>query len=242
VSLWSVDISSMDRSSNPFEHRDQLRRIFRHAGYTAVLACLLASLPYWARVLGPGPKAFTGDGGAIEWVQFSILIATAALWGWGACRNPNARHLFLFLAFLTSVAAVRELDYVLDHWIPVFTWKAPALVSLTAAVVVVWAGGKRLIRQGLDLSGTPAFSILWAGLVTVVLFSQMVGHGPFLTTLFAEQFVYEYKRLIEEMGEVFGYLLILIGTIEVLCCSRATGGMVESATQSSRHIGEAAQR
>jgi hypothetical protein len=217
-------------------HGEQLKRLLRYTGYSAVLAGLLGSLPFFARKLGPGPQAFTGDGSAIEWVQFSILMAVVGLWGWGAWRHELYRASFLFLACVSSLAAIRELDYVLDHWIPVLSWKAPGLLALLAGAWVVWTERKRFFRQMLELSATPGFSVLWAGLLIVVLFAQMVGHGPFLKALFAEQFVYEYKRLIEEMGEAFGYALILIGTVEVLHCCRRKGNIQKPGLQSAKTV------
>lgn len=45
-------------------------------------------------------------------------------------------------------------------------------------------------------------------------FAQLVGHGNFLQIIMGDDYVRDYKRVIEELGELFGYLLLVIGSVE----------------------------
>ena len=60
------------------------------------------------------------------------------------------------------------------------------------------------------------FAILWAGFVVAIVFAQLVGHGPFLKELMGDDYVRDYKRVIEELGELFGYALLVMGSVESL--------------------------
>jgi len=61
---------------------------------------------------------------------------------------------------------------------------------------------------------THSVVVLWAGFLIAVPLGQLVGHGDFLQTLMGDDYLRDYKRVLEETFEVMGYILMLAGTVE----------------------------
>jgi len=57
---------------------------------------------------------------------------------------------------------------------------------------------------------------MWCGFVIAVPFAQMVGHGEFLMEVMGDDYVPHYKRVIEELGELVGYIIMLVGVAELV--------------------------
>lgn len=53
-------------------------------------------------------------------------------------------------------------------------------------------------------------------MIVAVPIAQLLGHAAFLESLMGENYMRAYKRVIEESGELLGYLLLLEGSIESL--------------------------
>lgn len=185
----------------------------RYATYTLGLLLVYWSLPV---VIVHGDILIFKEGGTVEWCQFFVLVTTAAVFLAGVVRIPSFRRLCLFLALLAIIAAARELDSVLDPLLPVFGWKIPVTLVMAGAVLVVWQNPRQFVAQLRCLSQGRGLTLLWAAFVVIVIFSQLVGHGDFLEMLMGDDYMRDYKRVIEELGELFGYLLLLCGAIETL--------------------------
>ena len=63
---------------------------------------------------------------------------------------------------------------------------------------------------------TRSFALLWCGFIVAVPYAQLVGHGNFLELLMGDDYMRDYKRVIEELGELLGYLLIMVGSLEAV--------------------------
>ncbi len=187
--------------------------IARFATYTATLGGMLALLPHLTLHMD---VAIFGEGGAVEWAQFGVLLLAVAGFAFGAARLPRFRQCFLLLALAAAVALVREADSPLNAVLPHVGWKLPATLVVLAAVILIWREPARLGAQMKQFASCRGLPLLWAGLVVAVLFAQLVGHGRFLQLLMKQDYVRDYKRVVEELGELFGYVLVLFGTIESL--------------------------
>lgn len=82
-------------------------------------------------------------------------------------------------------------------------------------VFLIWRNASIFRDQLQSFFICRGFAILWAGFTVAVIYSQLFGHGEFLEALMGDDYVRGYKRLIEEVGELFGYALIIIGSIEL---------------------------
>jgi len=81
----------------------------------------------------------------------------------------------------------------------------------------------KLKRQIAHFLPSPAFTMLWAGFVVAVPVAQLLGHGSFLKSLMGDDYIRSYKRVIEECGELIGYMLLLAGSVESVINMRIRG-------------------
>lgn len=190
--------------------------VVRYGGYGLVIVAMLLLLPLAGQRWGA--EAFS-EGHIVEWTQFSLIAFSAALLMVSAWRLSRWRSLLGVLGSIAALASVRELDSLLDNNLPL-GWKGPAAVCALAGAAFALCQRAAFARQVESFVQTPGFGILWVGLVVVVAFAQLVGHEPFLATLFAEDYYGRLKRIVEELLELFGYVLILIGSIETISLMR----------------------
>jgi len=87
--------------------------------------------------------------------------------------------------------------------------------------IVTYSNAQTLKRQIMRLPHSRAFSLLWAGFIIAVPFAQLVGHGAFLQIVMGDDYSRNYPRIIEELGEFMGYVLLLIGGFELILQLRA---------------------
>jgi len=189
----------------------------RLALYTGVLLAAYALLP---GIIQDGNIARFKEGGPIERLQLALLAVTACMFIAGSWAFRPLRQWFAVLAALSLVGCSRELDRLLDDHLPVVGWQLPAVAALAVGIAVIWRHPKRFAQQAGQAVLRRGFAILWAGTVVAVIFAQLVGHGAFLEALMGDDYVRAYKRVIEELGELFGYALLLIGSIESILEAR----------------------
>ncbi len=191
--------------------------IARFSAYTLGILAFTALLPFLIR---NGDIAMFDENGIVETMQFGLLICATAVFSVTSFRNSAFRSLLLILSCCSALAAFRELDLLLDKWIPVIGWKIGYLVIVLAAFVAYkeWHILKSQIRQFFFLRG---FGVLWAALVIAIPFSQLVGHEEFLVAVMGDDYTRNYKRIIEESGELIGYFLLAAASLEIVSQMRA---------------------
>jgi len=59
-------------------------------------------------------------------------------------------------------------------------------------------------------------------------FAQLVGHGAFMQVIMGDDYSRDYRHMIEEIGELMGYGLLLIGSFELIMETRMTATRDES--------------
>lgn len=193
--------------------RDLVGVAVRLAVYTTALLGVYGLLPEAA---GRGDFDIFKEGGPIEWCQFSVLAVTAAVFAFAAWRIQAFSQWLAFLALVTTFACVRELDSLFDALLPPFGWKLPAFLVAGCVLLMIWKNPKGFVTQAGAFIRHRSFGILWAGFVVAVVFAQLVGHASFLKALMGDDYIRDYKRVIEELGELFGYALLLIGSLETV--------------------------
>jgi len=185
--------------------------ILRFTAYTVAIAGLCAGL----RVLAEnGEIAPFVENGLVEWLQFALIVAALAMLVLPIARNCEDRDLALATAMLFAIAAFRELDGVFDRIWPNPGWKIAPLVLGPALVVLIARRHARLRRQLDRFAGSIPFIVGWAGFMMVAVIARLIGHGPFLEAFMGELYHVDYKRAIEESGELVGYAILLIASLE----------------------------
>ena len=204
--------------------------LFRFALYTLIFFGFTGSLPL---LVGEGDYRIFAENAIIQRTQL-VLLASTALLLLLVARHSCAPAVCILLSIVTMMAFNRELDSFWNKIIPVAGWKA--MVGLLAAVgafVVV-----RYYREIPDqtarfLASHPrSFGIFWCGFVVAVPVAQLVGHGDFLQEVMGDDYVPHYKRVIEELGELVGYMRLLIGAAEL---RPDKNGLAEPATDKTGH-------
>ncbi len=191
--------------------------IMRFAAYTL----LIVILTVWIHFLAHYSTCAFQDNMLIEWVQFSLLVSASCIFIVSYWRVPPFRELCILLACVSTFAAIRELDKLLDEHLFYFGWKIAYILSFIV-VYILLKNYHSIKRQISYFITTPAFVLLWAGFIVSVPISQMLGHGAFLENLMADQYDRSYKRVIEESGELMGYVLVTAGSIESFLYMKST--------------------
>ena len=197
---------------------------WRFSLYTFGFLLLAASLP-WVAQYG-GAAAFK-ENGAIEWLQLGFLVAISMMFLREAFLSPRFHQVFVLLACVPAAAGVREMDADLDRIIPWLGWKIGYAFILYAGFVG-YANRQILGPQVTRCLKSRAFALLWAGFMVAFPFAQLVGHGAFMQAIMGDDYSRDYKRMIEEIGELMGYGLLLIGSFELILETRTTATGDES--------------
>ncbi|MGQ3684547.1 MAG: hypothetical protein ACUBOA_05980 [Candidatus Loosdrechtia sp.] len=187
--------------------------IFRFVMYTVIMIACLTLLPF---IVKYDRAAFVAEGGPVELAQLALILLSAGILAAGAWRIPAWRGLLCLLALFAIIAAVRELDYLIDRLIPVPGRKAPAFILILFAAFCAWYYRSGLIRQIQGFITSYPCYILWAGMLTVTVYAQLLGNGRLLETLMLSDYVHDYKRTVEELVELCGYFFITVGSIETV--------------------------
>ena len=184
--------------------------VLRYAVYTLLIFAVTTSLP---SILRHGNIDTFKEGGWIEWCQLILLGATSGIYLYEAFFSPPHEKIFYFLGGLSAFALVRELDALLDRLIPLIGWKI-GLFIVFHALYSAYMNRKAFNEQIRQFLATHSIVLLWAGFIVAVPVGQLIGHGDFLQALMGDDYLRDYKRVIEESLELMGYILVLAGSIE----------------------------
>lgn len=190
--------------------------IIRFSIYTVGILLLAVALPWLAQ---HREAAAFKENGAIEWLQLGFLVAMTTMLFRESTISPQFRHGFVILACVSAFAAIREMDAILDVMIPWLGWKA-GYIFIVFAGLVGFTNQDVLQPQIKHFLNSRAFSLLWAGFIVAIPFAQLVGNGAFLQAIMSDDYSRDYRRMIEEIGELMGYGLLVIGSRELILHNR----------------------
>lgn len=178
------------------------------------------------------PVEIGWENGFLENLQTIILVLGAiwALWCWHACDSPRIKALWLTLASIWLVLALRELGWgvvflePLSHSNetgPVFSssvqlWYRPAVVPGLAAVVFIWVWSFFATRQGVTImelverKALPLTEVIIV--VALMVFSAAAeGHMGLSSGLMNGS-----AQIYEELIELFAYLALLMSQFRII--------------------------
>lgn len=194
--------------------------VFGSIRFVFYFLTVFATYDYLAKSIRADAENVFREGHFVEWLQYSLIVATMSLYFFGAWRAENRRPLFLILGMFAVVASIREWDYWWDRQLPSLGWQLPAGISLFVLVMIGWRNRRVLPEQICALIHSAPFGFLWSGFLAVVVLAQLVGHAELLKLVMGNDFKTGYKQIIEESLELFGYYLIWFGTLEALLAAR----------------------
>lgn len=204
--------------------------VLRALLYITITAGVLQSLVYATPYLDA--ESFFAENGAMEWLQFGLLVVCAVLLKLASARARELREALYVMALLPVAAGVRELDHALDTRVFDGAWQI--LVSALLLYIVFYAlqHQQALRRQLLYIFSYPPTGLLISGFIAVMVFSRLLGQQIFWQFVLQVDYLRLVGRVVEESCELFGYLLLLFGCLEFFIFSVWSG----------RHAGHAASR
>jgi len=141
----------------------------------------------------------------------------------GGPRLPYATQRPIAFAFggFALVAIVRELDYFFDRLVADNFWQVLVAVIAALAIAYTYRHRKRFRIAWLRLWPSPGLTLIFAGATIHFGFALAVGHEAFWVAIMGENYQRVVKLAVEEMIELMGYYLWLIGSIEYAFQARA---------------------
>ncbi|MCG3117742.1 MAG: hypothetical protein LLH30_18890 [Candidatus Manganitrophus sp. SA1] len=156
------------------------------------------------------------ENGPVEWFQLVLLLACFGCLQTAAYRIDQRREIFHLLALLPLAAAVREMDAILDRSVFDGAWQLIVTLLVLHAFFFIRRHRLKVTIQLQPVLASGPFGLLIAGFLVVMVFSRLIGQQLFWRAALQEQYLRLVGRIVEESCELFGYLLLLFGCIEIL--------------------------
>lgn len=194
------------------------------AGFTWLLTWMEISAPgslLFHVVEGGSDTLGTSEYSPVEIIQPGILLICGLLYAWVARDCPSQRPIAFLFGGFALIAIIRELDYFFDRLVADNFWQV--LVAIIAALIIVYTyrHRRRFRIAWLRLWPSPGLTLLFAGATIQFAFGLVVGHEAFWQAIMGDGYQRIVKLAVEEMIELMGYYLWLIGTIEYAFQARA---------------------
>lgn len=154
------------------------------------------------------------DDGPVEITQLLAALFTSILFFLLSRERPQLSDLLRFFSALSLVACARELDNLTLELGSRDAYKWIAALPLAWALSVMVRARGRLLDQLAVFSQTSGFSLLLAGFLVVVVYSQILGQKALWMAVLDVDIYRPVKELVEESSELLGYLLMLFGAAE----------------------------
>ena len=198
--------------------------IFRYLLYTLAVL-LLTGYFAWAEISEPGSLKLlvfessedqlgTSEYSPIELIQPVMLMTCMLLFAWVAKDVPSQRPIAFLFGGIAFSGTVRELDLFLDRAVADNFWQLP--VGLAAALVIVYTlrNRRRFKVAWLKIWPSAGLSLLYAGALIEFVFAQLIGHQPLWQAIAGDGYQRIVKVTVEELIELMGYCIWVIGSIE----------------------------
>lgn len=205
--------------------------IFRYLLYTLAVL-LLTGYFAWAEISEPGSLKLlvfessedqlgTSEYSPIELIQPVMLMTCLLLFAWVAKDVPSQRPIAFLFGGIAFSGTVRELDLFLDRAVADNFWQLP--VGMAAALVIVYMvrNRRRFKVAWLKIWPSAGLSLLYAGALIEFVFAQLIGHQPLWQAIAGDGYQRIVKVTVEELIELMGYCIWVIGSIEYALQARS---------------------
>ena len=203
------------------------RYIFYFIGITLVtwmLTQLEMSFPGSLKlhVIGfEGDPLGTSEYSPIEIMQPLILAICGLLLAWVAQYCPSQRPIAFPFGGLALAFLIRECDYFLDRFLIDNLWQVLIGIALAFVIAYGYRARRRMRIAWARIWPSPGLALWFAGAVILFAFVRLVGHESLWMSILGDDYHRVAKLAVEELIELLGYFLWLIGTIEYTYQARA---------------------
>ena len=171
-----------------------------------VLGCIFLDLHYFK---------YIPERGFVEHTQELLIFLSSSIFLCLAFKR-NTGALWLVGGFLACMF-IRELDSVFDK---IFhgAWFYITIPVVCLCVYKAWQEGiEKTINSLSEFMRTQAFTRLSIGLLTVLVFSRLMGYKPMWKLAMGKHYYWNVKFVVEEGTELFGYSIIFLAAVEYAC-------------------------
>jgi hypothetical protein len=185
--------------------------VLRNVSEFAVLATAAASVPLVVYI----DSVVLGDGGSersiTEIVQETLLLLAAVVFFVAAIRHPESRGFFVLVGGFFAAMLVRELDFLFDV-IHHGAWFYAAILTTVASIAVALVNRDTVFGPMVAYLGSKSWIYVTIGLLIVFVLSRLFGSGRLIwNAVMNGDYRAEYKAIIQEGLELFGYVFIFYG-------------------------------
>ncbi|MEM1439953.1 MAG: hypothetical protein AAF545_13170 [Pseudomonadota bacterium] len=195
------------------------------------------------RMLVASPLAATlgtSEYSLVEWLQIALLAVIAGL-SWWAAQLSRMQRVLATLGFAVACAAIiRELDLFLDRFLFDHAWQLLVAVVGVAAIVSGVRNRRALVAGWTRALREPGLALMVLGISIVTVFANALGNEGLWQSLMGDDYVRVAKVATEELTELAGYWLWLVGQIEFTLSCKMQHRM--SRSESDRRRGERRRR
>lgn len=153
----------------------------------------------------------TSESSLVEITQSLLIIFCAVICLQRYKKDKALNHCFLVMSYLFLVIFSREMDQVLEVFLPHGAWKVPAGLFFLIAATLTIKSHQKIREQLLAISNQNSFLILVIGCYILFILSRVAGIKEFWMGLMGDNYDGSIKTLIEESIELLGYSFISLG-------------------------------
>ncbi len=210
------------------------------AVFTTLLAWIEISTPGALKlhvIESPADVFGTSEHSPVETLQLALLAICVLLYAWVARDCPSQRPIAFAFGGLGLACMVRELHYFFDRKVADNFWQVLVAVILALLIAYTYRHRRRFRIAWLRLWPSPGLTLLFAGAAIQFVFVQIIGHEPLWMAILGEDYRRIVKLAVEELVELMGYYLWLMGTLEYTYQARAIAIRDPQAAVSRRRAG-----
>ncbi|REC94062.1 hypothetical protein [Kushneria indalinina] len=202
--------------STPAERRQTLNSIYRYVAYLFFIA-LICQCMYWDAL----PKALDDQFTEASFAEISqsvmLILSLVLLWKVRAMGVYRHGTVLMFAFLLASL--IREQDFLFDR---VFDglWQWLVTLVLVPALVYLIRHRHHVLDECCRYIQQMSFGLFLSGMLTLYVFSRLMGRGIFWEAIMKAQYIYEIKSTVEEGIETLGYALMLLAVVELWLWAR----------------------
>lgn len=164
---------------------------------------------------------YYSEGSLAEWVEIALLLLMIVALNWAAAIDRAKRPVTTLITGFLVATIIREFDSPLDEHVFDGAWQTGVSVTLIAMGVYGYRHRRALRPAVEDFVTQPAFGLMLAGTLTILVYAQVLGRNDFWQMLMGDKYVRSVRNAMEEGAESLGYVLILIGAVEYLYATYA---------------------
>jgi hypothetical protein len=159
-------------------------------------------------------KDSVGEISLTEVSQALCLLLTVTLFARTAWQQAESRGFYVLVTGFFLCMLIREHDFLFDL-IRHGAWVYPALAVTLAALLMALIWRHTVIGPMAAFTRLQGYHQLILGLVVVLVFSRVFGTGSPWRAVMLDEYQNLYKSVIQEGLELFGYLLIAYGAVQM---------------------------